>query len=349
MNDRFAEAVLPCAELNPTLEFFTELGFRLESIFPADAPSVAVLSGFGLRVRLEPRSGNPGVLRLAGEGAPRTLSAPNGTRVEIVSASPALEIPPPQPQLIVSRACEAAHQPGRAGMSYRDLLPGRWGGRFIVSQIRIQEGGPVPDYVHFHEVAVQVICCVAGWVRVVYEDQGPPLTLRAGDCVLQPPRIRHRVLECSPGLEVIELGCPAQHVTLVEHGMTLPTESLDPQRDFGGQRFVHHVARGASWAPWRLEGFESRDTGVATATGGLASVRFARAASAPAQRVTHDAEFLLHYVVGGSVTLDCEGLHPLEAGDAFAVPAGLAHTLADARDLELLELALPASFRTLHH
>ena len=41
---------------------------------------------------------------------------------------------------------------GRAGMLYRDLLPGRLGGCFIASHIRIPEVGPVPDNVHFHQV-----------------------------------------------------------------------------------------------------------------------------------------------------------------------------------------------------
>ena len=47
-----------------------------------------------------------------------------------------------------------------------------------------------------------------GWVRVVYEDQGEPFVMHEGDLVLQPPEIRHRVLESSPGLEVIEIGAP---------------------------------------------------------------------------------------------------------------------------------------------
>ena len=50
---RAAEMVLPCTELDATLGFFTgRLGFRLEAIFPADAPAVAVVAGHGLRLRL---------------------------------------------------------------------------------------------------------------------------------------------------------------------------------------------------------------------------------------------------------------------------------------------------------
>ena len=55
-----------------------------------------------------------------------------------------------------------------------------------------------------------MIYCYKGWVRVVHEDQRPSFILQAGDCVLQPPEIRHQVLECSPGLEVIEISSPAE-------------------------------------------------------------------------------------------------------------------------------------------
>jgi quercetin dioxygenase-like cupin family protein len=80
-------------------------------------------------------------------------------------------------------------------MLYRDLIPGRLGGRYIASLISIPKGGPVADWVHFHRIALQLIYVRSGWVRVVYEDQGEPFVMRAGDLVLQPPQIRHRVLE----------------------------------------------------------------------------------------------------------------------------------------------------------
>ena len=71
-----------------------------------------------------------------------------------------------------------------------------------------------------------MIFCKAGWVRMVYEDQGAPLVMHAGDCVLQPPEIRHQVLEASPGMEVIEIGSPAVHETLADHDLALPNERL---------------------------------------------------------------------------------------------------------------------------
>ena len=119
---------------------------------------------------------------------------------------------------------------GRAGMEYRDLIPGRLGGKVVASHIRLTPGGEVADYVHYHKVAFQMIFCFAGAIRVVYEDQGEPFWLRPGDCVLQPPEIRHRVLEAEAGSEVIEIGCPAVHETWVDHEMQLPTVEYRPER-----------------------------------------------------------------------------------------------------------------------
>lgn len=348
-----AEVVLPCAELEATLAFFKDrLGFQLEAIFPADAPAVAVIAGHGLRLRLaRGGQGAPGRIRLlcrepdAVAGGERLLMAPNGTQVELVEAETPVVVPPLKPELVLSRmGGDGAWDAGRAGMLYRDLIPGRLGGRFIASHIRIPSGGPVPDYVHFHKIRFQMIFCRLGWVRLVYEDQGPPFIMHAGDCVLQPPRIRHRVLESSAGLEVIEIACPAVHETFADNVLTLPTARVDAQRDFGGQRFLWHVAAEARWQPWRVPGFECRDTGVGEATGGLAGARVVRPKGASEMpRGTHDREFEFFFVLDGGATLACEGTHRLAAGDAVTIPAGLPYALCDcADDLSLIEVTLPA-------
>jgi quercetin dioxygenase-like cupin family protein len=360
---RAAEVVLPCAELDRTLRFFCErLGFRLHSIAPAEDPRAAVVIGHGLRLRLERGADTaPGVLRLhcrdpvaISEGAGgAALFAPNGTRIELVAADAPPELLPARPAFVLSRAEDARWVEGRAGMLYRDLLPGHQGGRWTASHIRIPSGGPVPDYVHFHAVRFQTIVCRAGWVRLVYEDQGPPFVLNAGDCVLQPPRIRHRVLACSDGLEVVEVGSPADHETFADHELDLPTPVARPAREFAGQRFVRHAAAGAEWRPWRCAGFECRDTGIAAATRGLASVRVVHSAGASGATETpeqaSDAELLFLFVLSGSAELRAAGRDDtrLAAGDAVMLPPGQRHVLARAgRDLELLEVASPAPFTT---
>ena len=162
-----------------------------------------------------------------------SLQAPNGTRIDLVEAEPPVVVPAGEPAFVVSRPDDAAWVTGRAGMRYRDLIPGRQGGRCAASHIRIESAGPVPDYVHFHRVRFQLIYCYRGWVRLVYEDQGEPFVLETGDCVLQPPRIRHRVLECSDGLEVIEISSPATHETWADHELGLPTGEHAPERAWG--------------------------------------------------------------------------------------------------------------------
>ena len=65
-----AEILLPAKDLQPTLDFFSEkLGFRLLSIFPADAPHTALMAGHGIRLRFESKyEGSPGCLRLSCDG-----------------------------------------------------------------------------------------------------------------------------------------------------------------------------------------------------------------------------------------------------------------------------------------
>jgi mannose-6-phosphate isomerase-like protein (cupin superfamily) len=354
-----AQVLVHCPDLNASIAFFTErLGMAVDCIHPADAPREAVLSGHGITLCLQ--AGGDGAhhnpaLRLAcpahalPQASARESISPCGVRIRWVDAEPAVVVPDgTQKFLLVRAGADDAWGVGRAGMRYRDLIPGRFGGRFIASHIRIPDGGPVPDYVHYHRVRFQMIFCKSGWVRVVYEDQGEPFVLQAGDCVLQPPQIRHRVLEASPGLEVIELGCPAVHETHADHQLTLPTGRVLPMRDFGGQRFVRHVAADASWQPWRLPGFNFRDTGIAAATAGLAGARVVRALSstpttAPASS-QHAGELLFLFVLRGELELqsDTLGTHTLRADDCCTIPAGTGFRLRGNDTLELLEVTLPA-------
>jgi quercetin dioxygenase-like cupin family protein len=343
-----AEIQLPCAELAPTLAFFVErLGFRIDVIFPAEEPTTASLSGHGLRLRLAPVGGDPGVIRLARAdlsalGA-RVLIAPNGTRIELVEADPPIVQPLFQPEFVLTRASNGPQPgPGRAGMIYRDLIPSRLGGAVVASHISIPEGGPVADWVHFHKISFQMIFCRRGWVKLVYEDQGEPFILSAGDCVLQPPRIRHRVLESSPGLEVVEIGCPALHETLADHDMALPTGRLLPERDFGGQVFLRHIAAETPWVA-QGKGFERRETGMVQATRGLAAAHVLRPATANRLDVAaHHGDMLFGFVLDGAATLERQGYHVLAGADAFVIPPGEDWALRDCSpDLLLLQVALP--------
>ena len=346
-----AEVVLSCADLDANVAFFTErLGFRIETVFPADDPTVTVVSGHGLHLRLvRGDDGRGTTLRLPStasiDGADLGI-APNGTRVEFAPEETDVELPPVQPTLVVSRATDdAAWITGRAGMLYRDLIPGRLGGGFIASHIRIPTGGPVPDYVHFHRVLFQMIYCVRGWVRVVYEDQGPPFVLRAGDSVLQPPGIRHRVLECSDGLEVVEVSSPAQHETWADHELELPNETVRADRTFDGQRFVQHVAKTAPWTTTHDAAAESRDLQFDAATNGAARVRVLRLrAGSDAANLCHRDNLSFRFVLEGDVSFTVDGGEPdlLRSGDSLVVPRDTVHALrAGDHGVTLLEVGVP--------
>lgn len=350
--------VLEAVDLDAMVEFFAdELGFRIEMVSPADSPSEIAMSGLGGRIVVR-RSDRDVAANLVVESGDRALAersplrAPNGTVVEVRSSSAEPVVPPSRPSLSIVRASDAGSGTGRAGMLYRDLLPDRWGGRFIASHIRIPGGGEVPDWVHFHRIRFQMIFCAAGWVEVVYEDQGLPFRLEAGDCVVQPPEIRHRVLRSSPGLDVIEVGCPAVHDTLADRDLDLPTPTLDTDRDFGGQRFVRHIAADAAVQRWFDPGFTFRDTGIGDATGGLAGARVVTSTGVGegggATTLTHRGEFVFDVVLAGSADLhladDSGGLiEPLGRMDAVAIPPGVEwHWSNPTPAFEFLEVALPA-------
>ena len=359
MSQTRAEIRLPTAELRQDLPFYTKtLKMRLDMIYPADNPEVAVLSGHGLRIRIQKGASEaPGTLRILTDdpdgfaGGLRELVAPNGTRIEIDDLNPPLILPQTEHAFVVRRlADQAPWVIGRAGMHYRDLVPSRLGGAMIASHIRIPDGGPVPDMVHFHKVGFQLIFCIKGWVDVVYEDQGGPIRLTAGDCFIQPPEIRHRVLHASDGIEVIEIGVPADHVTEIDHALTLPTNQLCPDREWQGQRFVHNVGAKGTFQPFRIPGFEARDTTINANTKGVASVMVARPTGAAAPWVRHQGDILFNFVMAGAMTLEGEGKDPyrLSPGDAFVIPPGLAtHYTETTKDLELLEVSLPGVFDTI--
>lgn len=340
-----AQVVVRTPELAADLATLVdELGFRVDAIFPADRPATAIVSAHGVRLRLE-ASVDSRPVDLVLDGERPAIVLPGGSRIEYTAFDRPYLLPANQPSLTVSHD-DGSSGVGRAGMRYRDLLPDRWGGRFISSLITIPDGGPVPDYVHFHKVRFQLIFVKDGWVRVVYEDQGDPFVLERGDCVIQPPEIRHRVLEASPGLEVVEIGCPAEHETIADWSLPLPNGDGDPAREWDRQRFVRHVAAGARHDGWRIAGWEHRDTGVARATDGLAGVRVARPVAPGPVWSAHEHEFAQLVVLRGAVTFEAVDRSPevMRESSAVAIPSGTRYRLVDpTADCELLDVTLPAA------
>jgi quercetin dioxygenase-like cupin family protein len=301
-----SERDLVCEDLNRAIDDLKRQGFRLDLIYPADDPQSAVLSRAGETVSVS----IPGAL------------------------APAKGLPRFQPEFVLTRSGATPGQ-GRAGMLYRDLVPSRLGGRYIASHIAIPEGGPVADWVHYHRIALQIIYVRRGWVRVVYQDQGEPFVMEAGDMVLQPPEIRHRVLESSPGLEVVEISAPALHETFADHELKLPNDALG-ERLWSGQRFLRHVA---AETPWTAFGdVEVQETGLRAATASLAHARTIRPRSPANAFAPHDGELVFGFVLDGSARLERGGSFPLGPADAFVIPPNEAWQLS----------AMSEDFRLLH-
>ncbi len=66
---------------------------------------------------------------------------------------------------------------------------------------------------HYHDVDLQFVDVLKGWIKNEFEGQGVH-TMKKGTCWLQPPKIRHRVLDYSADCELLEVVLPAEFDTV---------------------------------------------------------------------------------------------------------------------------------------
>jgi quercetin dioxygenase-like cupin family protein len=101
----------------------------------------------------------------------------------------------------------------RPYFEYRDLgIRDSTAGRAVMHVIRARGGHHATGEWHRHALQLQLVYVLRGWVRFEYEGVGE-VRLQAGSCVHQPPGIRHREIEHSDDLELIELVLPADFET----------------------------------------------------------------------------------------------------------------------------------------
>ncbi len=117
-----------------------------------------------------------------------------------------------------NRAADAEWTLGlREIFDYRDLdIKAGTRGAYVAHIIRAN-GKRQEDEVqhwHVHECDFQFVLVLNGWATFEYEGQGRH-TLRKGDAVLQPPRIKHREIACSDDFEVLEIVAPANFQTKI--------------------------------------------------------------------------------------------------------------------------------------
>jgi len=103
----------------------------------------------------------------------------------------------------------------RAYALYRDLgIAAASGGLCQAHVIRLLS--PCTDEVrkrHLHEPDLQLIYVLQGWVKNEFEGQGVQM-MSAGSCWLQPPGIKHTVLDYSADVELLEIIVPADFKTV---------------------------------------------------------------------------------------------------------------------------------------
>jgi hypothetical protein len=66
---------------------------------------------------------------------------------------------------------------------------------------------------HYHDVDFQMVYVLKGWMKGEYEGHGVH-TFREGSCWIQPPRIKHTVLDYSDDCELLEIILPAEFDTV---------------------------------------------------------------------------------------------------------------------------------------
>ena len=116
------------------------------------------------------------------------------------------------------QAAEADWTQGmRAIFEYRDLGIATGTGDDYVAHVIRAKGVEADDQIHewhVHDCRFQMVYILKGWATFEYEGQGQR-TLRAGDCINQVPLIKHREIECSQDLEILEIVSPANFETRV--------------------------------------------------------------------------------------------------------------------------------------
>ena len=66
---------------------------------------------------------------------------------------------------------------------------------------------------HYHDVEFQMIYVLKGWIKSDFEGEGVH-TFNAGSCWIQPPKIKHAVVNYSDDCELLEIVLPADFETV---------------------------------------------------------------------------------------------------------------------------------------
>jgi len=115
-------------------------------------------------------------------------------------------------KLVIVHAADSAFVADgmRKCFEYRDLgINAATGGNFHAHVIRAVDQEEDGIGLHRHnEIEFQMVYILKGWMRFWHEGEGEVIA-REGTCILQPPKVKHDVLEWSDDLELLEITSPA--------------------------------------------------------------------------------------------------------------------------------------------
>lgn len=153
----------------------------------------------------------------ARKAAPAKVAAKRGRPPGKRAAATRLQTAAPPQRFTVSHVNEADFKKDglRPYALYRDLgVAAATGGLCQAHVIRMVP--PCTDEVrvrHIHQAELQLVYVLKGWMKNEFEGHGEQM-MSAGTCWLQPPGIKHTVLDYSADLEVLEIIVPADFKTL---------------------------------------------------------------------------------------------------------------------------------------
>jgi mannose-6-phosphate isomerase-like protein (cupin superfamily) len=150
-------------------------------------------------------------------GSTHRANAAKGRAKENVKAKAKTKAAPRKQAFVASHLEPNAFEGGlRTYAKYRDLgIAAATGGLARAHVIRMVPpcDPAVVSKRHYHDVEFQMIYVLKGWIKGEYDGEGE-VTMREGSCWLQPPRIKHTVLDYSHDCELLEIILPADFDTV---------------------------------------------------------------------------------------------------------------------------------------
>jgi hypothetical protein len=147
----------------------------------------------------------------------RTVKRARPTARRARPAAKAKAKPRPKHSFVASHLREGDFEGGlRRYAKYRDLGMNKATGGLVQAHVIRFVPPCVPEEVsklHFHDVEFQMVYVLKGWIKTELDGQGA-ITMQTGSAWIQPPRIKHKVLDYSDDCEVLEIILPADFETV---------------------------------------------------------------------------------------------------------------------------------------